>query len=234
MGHTLEENIERIATALEDIARAQTTNMQTIKHVYLGVPLPEELACYTREKVITQVSLTAPYAPAGAPAAATPAPAVESEPEPAGVKTPKGTMDYDTLKAELIKRGISVPKGTKMTTLIKWWDKVQDERVAKVEVDENGEVSEAASLQPKLGAIDEVEPTETTPAPADAVEERKSYTREEARAHLTADYQPTSEWQQLMLSALSAVGAAKFSEVTDDKMTLLVEEFDRLREEAGL
>ena len=92
-----------------------------------------------------------------------------AEVEKSGVGSPEPeapTMDYDTLKAELKARGISFPKGTKMTTLQKLWAKHQD---APYVIDMNPGAEPVASEAPAEASV---EVPATGAAPADDLFER--------------------------------------------------------------
>lgn len=188
----IEANLERIATALETIAEVQS-RMLTI-------------AEWNKDR------LSGPVVPAecGKPEeAAAPAPVQEA---PA-----KTEPTYDELKAALIERGIEIPKGTKMTTLVKLWEKHQSDPVLPPEDPE----------EPKPEAVETGDIFGEEPAPVK--EEKKPMTAEEARTILTANFSGTTEDKQLMLSALAKLGVTKFTEVPEGKFEELVDTFTKLK-----
>lgn len=186
----IEKDIDRIATALETIAEVQS-RMLTI-------------AEWNKDRLSGKDIESADRQPEEA------APEVAAKAEPT----------YDELKTALIVRGIDIPKGTKMTTLVKLWEKHQTD--------------------PVLPPADPEEPAaeESTTAPdADSdifgdsapAEEKKPMTAEEARAILTADFSGTPEDKQMMLSALAKLGVTKFSDVPEGKFEELVATFKALK-----
>lgn len=186
----IEKDIDRIATALETIAEVQS-RMLTI-------------AEWNKDRLSGKDIESADRQPEEA------APEVAAKAEPT----------YDELKTALIFRGIDIPKGTKMTTLVKLWEKHQTD--------------------PVLPPADPEEPAaeESTTAPdADSdifgdsapAEEKKPMTAEEARAILTADFSGTPEDKQMMLSALAKLGVTKFSDVPEGKFEELVATFKALK-----
>ena len=187
----IEKDIDRIATALETIAEVQS-RMLTI-------------AEWNKDRLSGKGVESADRHPEEA------APEVAAKAEPT----------YDELKMALIARGIDIPKGTKMTTLVKLWEKHQTD--------------------PVLPPADPEEPAveESTTAPdadsdvfgdsAPVKEEKKPMTAEEARAILTADFSGTPEDKQMMLSALAKLGVTKFSDVPEGKFEELVAAFKALK-----
>lgn len=191
----IEKDIDRIATALETIAEVQS-RMLTI-------------AEWNKDRLSGKDIESADRQPEEA------APEAEIRTAPANPE-----VTYDHLKTALIARGIDIPKGTKMTTLSKLWEKHQTD--------------------PVLPPADPEEPAaeESTTAPdADSdifgdsapAEEKKPMTAEEARAILTADFSGTPEDKQMMLSALAKLGVTKFSDVPEGKFEELVATFKALK-----
>lgn len=122
----IEQNIERIAAALEKLVelnegtleqRVRITRCAEFNAARNGMnvePAFAELQQAEEEAVI--VGNDAPSAPEAIAAE------VSAEPE----------WTYDTLKAALIERGVEIAKGTKMTTLQKLWEKHKNDPVPAV------------------------------------------------------------------------------------------------------
>lgn len=113
----IEQNIERVANAMERIAdnldrlvvcadfhleRAQMMDASK------GVESPKVREVMAKAEVTVEPEAPAP---------------VDAEPE----------FTYEELKAKLIERGVEIPKGTKMTTLLKLWAVHKDAPVAPAE-----------------------------------------------------------------------------------------------------
>lgn len=124
----IEQNIERIATALEKLVelsegtleqRVRITRCAEFNAARNGMnvePAFAELQQTEEEAVIVDNdALSAPETPAEAET-------TSSEPE----------WTYDTLKAALIERGVEIAKGTKMTTLQKLWEKHKNDPIPAV------------------------------------------------------------------------------------------------------
>ena len=142
-------------------------------------------------------------------------------------------MDYDTLKAELKARGISFPKGTKMTTLQKLWAKHQDAPYV-IDVNPGAEpvASEAPAEVPTEAPAAEAAPSDDlfgdAPSPA-AEPEKKPMTAEEARKVLTEGFKGTPEEKQMLLTAFAAVGATHFKDIKEGDFEKVVETFKALK-----
>lgn len=204
----IEQDIGRIATALETIAEVQS-RMLTVAEWNKDRLAGKDVESADRQPEVASMPET---------------PTVPAKAEPT----------YDELKAALVARGIEIPKGTKMTTLVKLWEKHQSDPVLPPE-DPEAEAS-ADSWAPN----DTPAPAEPEPAkvdsdifddPAPAKEEKKPMTAEEARAILTADFTGTPEDKQLMLAALAKLGVTKFSEVPEGKFEELVKTVKALKAE---
>lgn len=187
----IEKDIERIAAALETIVEVQS-RMLTI-------------AEWNKDRLNGKDIESADRQPEEA------APEVAAKAEPT----------YDELKAALVARGIAIPKGTKMTTLVKLWEKHQTDPVLPpVGQEESAAEESMTASEVDSNIFGDVAPAE---------EEKKPMTAEEARAILTADFSGTPEDKQMMLSALAKLGVAKFSDVPEGKFEELVAAFRELR-----
>lgn len=120
----IEQNLERIASALEKLVtlnegtleqRVRITRCAEFNAVRNGMVAPDasfpELQCNAVEEEAVIIDNDAPKAEA---------PAVAEE----------GAWTYDTLKAALVARGVEIPPRTKMTTLLKLWEKHKDAPLA--------------------------------------------------------------------------------------------------------
>ena len=119
----IETNLERIANALGTIAEVQSRmliiaewNKDRLSSSGDPEPAPEALSSGAEQEPVKAEIRTAPADP---------------------------QVTYDHLKAALIERGIMIPKGTKMTTLVKLWEKHQSDPVLppeeKKQKEENAE-----------------------------------------------------------------------------------------------
>lgn len=171
-------------------------------------------------------------------AAAADAPA---EVEKSGVGSPEPeapTMDYDTLKAELKARGVSFPKGTKMTTLQKLWAKYHDDPYV-IDMNPGAEPVGVEPVAPEAPAEAPVEAPAVEAAPADdlfddapspaAEPEKKPMTAEEARKVLTEGFKGTPEEKQMLLTAFATVGATHFKDIKEGDFEKVVETFKALK-----
>ena len=205
----IESDIGRIATALETIAEVQS-RMLTVAEWNKDRLAGKDVESMDRQPEVAVSEAEIRTAPAN--------------PE----------VTYDQLKAALIARGIEIPKGTKMTTLVKLWEKHQSDPVLPLE-DPEAEASADSWAPTDTPAAAEPEPAKADsdifddPAPAKA--EKKPMTAEEARAILTADFSGTPEDKQLMLAALAKLGVTKFSEVPEGKFEELVKTVKALKAE---
>lgn len=207
----IEDNIARVATALERIASALEENTQ-INREYKA-----HLEKRTVEAPSGSETAVAPMDTADAPDGLT---WTASAPEPE-----KGEMTFEELKTALHLRGHDYPKGTKRTTLVKEWARYKDEPIlphtpSPVEpppLDVN-----PAGYAPSL--------TEASPAPAPAAP--APMTREEAMARIRANYSVTeedkSDWE-CFAAALKSVGVDNFPSVPDEKLGDLVAKYEELK-----
>lgn len=180
----LEQDITRIAESLEKIAGLQEQ--------MLGV------AKANQERL------------AGKYAAPTTLAEAEAEADAVADDRKAREEEYNTLKAELTKRGVEIPPRTKLTTLQKLWEQHKDAPVAG---------DEASGSEEALDA-------ETAPV---AENSAASMTREEARASITTWYKGTPEDQKILIDAFAEVGATKFTEVKDGDFDRLIAVIARLR-----
>ena len=131
----------------------------------------------------------------------------------------KAEPAYDELKAALVARGIEIPKGTKMTTLVKLWEKHRSDPIVGT--------TAAPVEEPVAEAVPADEDIFGDSAPVK--EEKKPMTAEEARAILTRNFSGTPEDKQLMLAALNQLGVQRFSDVPEGKFEELVAAFKALK-----
>lgn len=221
---TLEENLERIADALEQIrenTRALAVTQEHIRvlaeHVHIGRPMPGE------EEENAE--------PAEPEAAVEPEPAA---PEAVAEEAPQWT--YEALKAELISRGATIPKGTKMTTLLKLWETYKDSEPAAAEPVEAVD-PEVVAAEPTPEAVETVEP-EPAPAepeasepevvaePVETVEPAKPMTAMEARqCFMEMGYTGSVEQRGIMRKALASVGKERFADLADGEFEKVIEAY---------
>ena len=219
----IEKDIDRIATALETIAEVQS-RMLTIaewnkdrlarKDVESGAAVVEPGVGGPAEKGEFQRKVYA-----GDPAV------VQRVVEAAKTELEGPAWTYDDLKAALVARGIEIPKGTKMTTLLKLWEKRQSDPIIGTAA---VPVAEPVAEEPEAAPAEAPE-ADIFGDSAPAKEEKKPMTAEEARAILTADFSGTPEDKQMMLSALAKLGVTKFSDVPEGKFEELVAAFKALK-----
>lgn len=129
-------------------------------------------------------------------------------------------ISYDELKAKLIAAGVEVPKGTKMTTLLKLWDKHSATVPAGTEAPAESEVetapaeapaeSEAETTSVETPATESEVPAPAEPPAAEAAEpeapaKRKPMTRKEAADIITA-YGTSEENRNAYHAALAKIG----------------------------
>ena len=216
----IETSLERVANALERIASTleENTNINDWYKGYLTKKDGSKVEAALAEAHVD----AAPEAAAPATEATAPATDVSAAPE----------MSYDELKAFLIARGFEIPKGTKMTTLKKLYEKHKNTAPieASAPATEAPAVEPASAPAPEAPAADPFDlpgvPAEPAPAP-----ERKPMTKEEAGDRIRKVYQATEEHRKAFVEALTAVGVpagGSFQDVPEDKFGLLVETFEKL------
>ena len=163
----------------------------------------------------------------------------EGEPEPAAetptpvvIETQPQQWTYETLKAELIRRGVQIAKGTKMTTLLKFWELHKNdlpvaeeapldddpgeeiETEPEVVVEEPTEDEEVVEPVPVEEEVVEPVPAEETPAeePVAEVADAKPMTVEDARSAIRATgYDGRATHLEAMRIALHNAGVARFA-----------------------
>ena len=204
----IEKDIDRIATALEEIASTQKRLLD------LGLWNRERLA---RKDVESGAAAVEPGV--GSPAA------VQQVVEAAKTELEGPAWTYDDLKAALVARGIEIPKGTKMTTLLKLWEKRQSDPIIGTAA---VPVAEPVAEEPEAAPAEAPE-ADIFGDSAPAKEEKKPMTAEEARAILTRNFSGTPEDKQLMLAALDKLGVQRFSDVPEGKFEELVATFKALK-----
>lgn len=196
----IEQNIERVANAMERIAdnldrlvvcadfHLERAQMMDASK---GVESPKVREVMAKAEVTVEPETPAP---------------VDAEPE----------FTYEELKAKLIERGVEIPKGTKMTTLLKLWEKHKDapafeERELPAEV----EVVEApADVDPFGDAPADL--LEEAPA-AEAVAIPVNLDPAKAKEIIQKHYDRSPADCTALKEALSFVGAATFGEIPADQ-----------------
>ena len=209
----LEENIERIATALEKLASTQEENL-VVNRTFRDFLMKKEDA--KAEAALAEAHVeAAPMDSAELPKGLT-----WNGPKPEAPAPAAPEMSYDELKAFLIARGAEIPKGTKMTTLKKLHEKYKDA----------APVSEPAPAAPAVEAP-AAEPADPFGLPA-AAPEKPAMTKDEAAARIRAHYQATEEDRKAFIEALAAAGVpagGSFQDVEDGKFDVLVETYERIK-----
>lgn len=130
----------------------------------------------------------------------------------ATTERPAHTWTYEELKAELLKRGVEIAKGTKMTTLLKFWEMHKNDAELRV-------AEEAPDAAEETPVAEETPAVEETPVPEEvAVDEpidgepAKPMTMEEARKHIIdSGYTATPEQTAAMKLALDKAGVTRFA-----------------------
>lgn len=151
---------------------------------------------------------------------------VTVEPEaPAAPAVPEFT--YDELKAKLIERGVEIPKGTKMTTLLKLWEKHKDAPVfAEQELPAEPETVEAPAADVDPFGDAPVDPLEEAPAstgiPSDLDPAK-------AKEIIQKHYDRSPADCAALKEALSFVGAVTFGEIPADKHGVVLARYLELK-----
>lgn len=152
------------------------------------------------------------------------APAPETKPEPETEEKP--SMSYDELKAALIAKGVEVPKGTKMTTLQKLWDKANAEPEPVVEQEEaqpEPEVVEAPvedDGEAEWQQIQEEKKVDEYNVPPVAM------TMEEVRETILKHYDPKNEDDvAYMKAALGIFNVKIFADLPEENYADFVKEY---------
>jgi hypothetical protein len=147
-------------------------------------------------------------------------PETEGAPEP---QTPSAEQEftYDELKAKLIERGVEIPKGTKMTTLLKLWAAHKDAPVVPAAEPEVVGVEEAPA---------EVDPFDTPAEPAKpAISDE--LTLEEARAIIEKHYDRSEADKANLIAAFAVAGQgiSNFGAIPAGKHGAVVRKFLELK-----
>lgn len=205
----IEDNIARVATALERIASALEENTQ----------INREYKAHLEKRTVE--------APSGSETEEAP---MDTADAPEGMKWTQPAehekeLTFEELKAFLHARGYDFPKGTKRTTLLKAWEAHKNEPVKEHEpspVEPPPLDVNPAGYAPSL--------TEASPAPAPAAP--APMTREEAMKRIRANYSVTeedkSDWE-CFAAALKSVGVDNFPSVPDEKLGDLVAKYEELK-----
>lgn len=143
-------------------------------------------------------------------------------------------VSYDELKAKLIAAGVDVPKGTKMTTLLKLWGKHGSAAPAESEA----ETAPAEAPAPvETPTVQSEVPAPAEPPAAEAAEpevpaKKKPMTRKEAADIITA-YGTSEENRNAYHAALAKIGKS-WRELEEDAgdFDKLVDNFRELKGEA--
>lgn len=116
-------------------------------------------------------------------------------------------VSYDELKAKLIAAGVDVPKGTRMTTLLKLWGKHGSAAPADAEAPAESELETAPAETPtvKSEVPAPAEPPAAEAAEPEAPAKRKPMTRKEAADVITA-YGTSEENRNAYHAALDKIG----------------------------
>ena len=203
----IEQNIERVANAMERIAN-NLDRLVVCADFHLeraqmmdaskGVESPK-----VRE-VMAQAEVTAgPEAPA-------------AEPE----------FTYEELKAKLIERGVEIPKGTKMTTLLKLWEKHKDAPVfAEQELPAD---SWNPGDTPEAPAEVDIFDLPTEPAKPSIPDDLPL---EEARELIMNNYDRSPEDKKCLIAAFAEVGSgiSTFAGIPQGKHGVVARKFLELK-----
>ena len=133
---------------------------------------------------------------------------------------------YDELKAKLIERGVEIPKGTKMTTLLKLWEKHKEAPITPTPEVVKAEVIKEA-------------PADVDPfgdAPVDPLEEAPAFTGipcdldpAKAKEIIQKHYGRSPADCAALKEALSFVGAATFGEIPADQHGVVLARYLELK-----
>jgi hypothetical protein len=131
---------------------------------------------------------------------------------------------YDELKAKLIERGVEIPKGTKMTTLVKLWAANSDKPVIPP--------APVAPIEPEVveEAPAEADPFDTPAEPAKpAISD--DLTLEEARAIIEKHYDRSEADKANLIAAFAAAGQgiSNFGAIPAGKHGAVVRKFLELK-----
>lgn len=245
----IEENIERIASALERIASAQeeNTKINAWYKGYLAGKTPVIPASEVKEvpRVAEPQTEENPELESILMEASTPSPAPVQEPV-APAEAPRYAncratdLSFDELKEELARRGYTYKKGTKSTTLQREWELHKHEPYRSTPVDVN-----PAGYAPSLTEAPAPAPAPVTPAPAPApapavpnpfapsvapASTPAPMTKDEAYKRISQSYNPNDPKDvDAVVAALRKVGAQTFPEVQEGQFEVVVAEYERLK-----
>jgi hypothetical protein len=200
----IEQNLERIANSLEKLTFLAECNHSLRDRI-------TRCAEFQAERLgMKDVGVS------GTPAV----PETEGAPEP---QTPSAEQEftYDELKAKLIERGVEIPKGTKMTTLLKLWAAHKDAPVVPAAEPEVVGVEEAPA---------EVDPFDTPAEPAKpAISDE--LTLEEARAIIEKHYDRSEADKANLIAAFAVAGQgiSNFGAIPAGKHGAVVRKFLELK-----
>ena len=208
----IEQNLERIASALEKLVtlnegtleqRVRITRCAEFNAVRNGMVAPEasfpELQCNAVEEEAVIVDNKAP-----------------AEPEAAE----EGAWTYDTLKAALIARGVEILPRTKMTTLLKLWEKHK-----------NAPLASEAPAEPEAPADDIFGDAPVTAALKDEFAIPVALAPEKAREIIATHYDRSEADKANLLSALTFVdpNCTTFLSIPEGKHGAVVARFLELK-----
>lgn len=201
---TFEENVELIADSLARIVAGQAE--------LIAIASRNSDHICRRGDHAEDAPPETPSAPAAPTAPAAPA---------------ESTMTYEQLKFALIQRGVDIPKGTKMTTLLKLWDKHKlDElkpgatTVAGVETSAAQAAEGVPPTQEKIVEAQAADATDLFGERAPAAPKAEPMTREQAVKTLSALFHDPAlpEERDLMLAKVAEFGVPHFRDIPEDKL----------------
>ena len=210
----IENTLERIATSLEKLADLGERTREHQTRLLACAEFHARKAGMEAKDVNVEKTVSAVMEAAE----------VTVEPEAPAAPEP---ITYDELKAKLIERGVEIPKGTKMTTLLKLWEKHKDAPVFKEqELPAEPETDEAPAA--------DVDPFGD--APVDPLEEAPAFTGipcdldpAKAKEIIQKHYDRSPADRAALKEALSFVGAVTFGEIPADKHGVVLARYLELK-----
>jgi hypothetical protein len=201
----IEQNLESIANAFGRIATA----LESIAEV-------EARTLSARERLVRCEEHRAVKAGMSPEALNVPEPKREADTAPAA--EPVSEFTYDELKANLIKRGVEIPKGTKMTTLLKLW---QSHKADPIAVND----PETAETDP----VDEVSAEDPFGIEEPVIGD--DLTLEEARAIIENHYDRSEADKAALIAAFAEAGQGicNFGAIPQGKFGAVVRKFLELK-----
>lgn len=207
----IEQNIERVANAMERIANSLDClvvcagfhmERAQMMDASKGVESPKVREVMAKAEVTVEPE--------------TPAPAPAAEPE----------FTYDELKAKLIERGVEIPKGTKTTTLLKLWAVHKDAPVfaeQELPVEPEAVVEEAPAEV--VDPFDAPVPAEAKPAIPDDL------SLEDARGIIEQHYDRSDADKANLIAAFAEAGQgiSTFGAIPAGKYGAVVRKFLELK-----